>query len=55
MWMSNCRWVRELPQVVWLPLIVAVSGFLFALPGDTDAAEPPAPLASAVATATDVE
>ena len=53
--MSNCRRVREVPRVVWLPLIVAVIGFLFALPGDTDAAEPPAPLAGAVATATDVE
>ena len=53
--MRNCRRGREVPRAVWLPLIVAVIGFLFALPGDTGAAEPPAPLAGAIATATDVE
>ncbi|GIS97953.1 MAG: hypothetical protein CM1200mP25_1900 [Acidobacteriota bacterium] len=53
--MSNCRRVGEVPRAVWVPLIVAAVGFLFALPGATSAAEPPAPLASAVATATDVE
>ena len=53
--MSNCRRVGEVPRAVWVPLIVAAVGFLFALPGATSAAEPPAPLAGAVATATDVE
>ena len=53
--MSNCRRVGEVPRAVWVPVIVAAVVFLFSLPGVTSAAEPPAPLAGAVATATDVE
>ncbi|SVD78336.1 uncharacterized protein METZ01_LOCUS431190, partial [marine metagenome] len=55
MLMRNRRQVDKLPRSMWLPLIVAVIGSLFAMPGDTGAAEPPAPLAGAVATANDVE
>ncbi|HIC56145.1 MAG TPA: hypothetical protein EYO94_02005, partial [Acidobacteria bacterium] len=52
--MTNRRQVCELTRSAWLPLIMAVTGSLFALSRDVDAAEPPAPLTEAAATATDV-